>query len=430
MRQTALIPAAFILLLYSCSPVSQSALRKTLAASEKEFNDHIGFCLYDPVKKKTLAEYQSDRYFTPASNTKIFTLFSSLKILGDSLPAFYYTDEGDSLVVWGSGDPGFLYKNTYNNGRAYKFLAASTRPIFLSTDNFKTERFGPGWAWDDYNTYYSPERSPLPIYGNIFTVQSNGRTLRITPPYFKPLVIQGDMHDELEIEREPWSNTTVYHPGPRNRQVTTDVPFHIDPPLMVRLLSDTLHRPVTQVSKRLPISRKVFYATPADSLYKVLMQESDNFIAEQLLLVCASVLTDTLKPEVTIDYIKEKYLRDLPDQPVWVDGSGLSRYNLFTPRTIVQLWQKIYVMVPRRRLFPLLATGGKAGTIKGWYKAEAPYIYGKTGSLSNNHCLSGYLVTKKGRTLIFSFMNSNFTKPGNEIRGNMQRILRDIYEHY
>lgn len=431
MRPAQLIFLILSLLLYACSPVSQSALRKTLAASEKEFNDHIGFCLYDPVRQKTLAEYQSDRYFTPASNTKIFTLFSSLKILGDSIPAFYYATAGDSLIIWGSGDPGFLYKNTFDNGRTYRFLGTAPQPLFLSTDNFHTEHFGPGWAWDDYSSYYSPERSAFPVYGNIFSVQTGGKALKVTPPYFRSLVSQGNIHEEEEVIREPWSNTAVYHPGPRARKTTTeDVPFRVDALLTARLLSDTLHRPVGLVSRPLPAYRNVFYSVPADSLYKEMMQESDNFIAEQLLLVCASVLSDTLKPEVTITHVKDKYLRDLADQPVWVDGSGLSRYNLFTPRSIVQLWQKIYVMVPRERLFPLLATGGKAGTIKGWYKAGAPYIFGKTGSLSNNHCLSGYLVTKKGKTLIFSFMNSNFTKPGNEVRGNMQSILKMIYDHY
>src|SRR5690606_40565208 len=68
-------------------------------------------------------------------------------------------------------------------------------------------------------------------------------------------------------------------------------------------------------------------------LYKVMMQESDNFIAEQLLLLCAQVLSDSLKTEIAIDFVKKHYLDDLVDEPVWVDGSGLSRYNLFTPRS-------------------------------------------------------------------------------------------------
>jgi D-alanyl-D-alanine carboxypeptidase/D-alanyl-D-alanine-endopeptidase (penicillin-binding protein 4) len=137
-----------------------------------------------------------------------------------------------------------------------------------------------------------------------------------------------------------------------------------------------------------------------------------------------------LQPEIAIRYVKENFLNDLKDEPEWVDGSGLSRYNLFTPRSVVQVWDKIYRLVPRERLLPLLATGGKNGTVRNWYKADKPYIFGKTGSLSNNHCLSGYLVTKSGRTLIFSFMNSNFTATTTEIRKNMQEILNRIYENY
>ena len=70
------------------------------------------------------------------------------------------------------------------------------------------------------------------------------------------------------------------------------------------------------------------------------------------------------------------------------------------------------------------------GTIREWYAADQPYIFGKTGSLSNNHSLSGYLVTKKGKVLIFAFMNNNFAVNSNAIRRNMQGILRRIYENY
>jgi serine-type D-Ala-D-Ala carboxypeptidase/endopeptidase (penicillin-binding protein 4) len=59
-----------------------------------------------------------------------------------------------------------------------------------------------------------------------------------------------------------------------------------------------------------------------------------------------------------------------------------------------------------------------------------PYIYGKTGSLSNNHCLSGYLITKKGKTLIFSLMSNNFVVSGNELRKQMEVILKMVYEKY
>jgi D-alanyl-D-alanine carboxypeptidase/D-alanyl-D-alanine-endopeptidase (penicillin-binding protein 4) len=96
----------------------------------------------------------------------------------------------------------------------------------------------------------------------------------------------------------------------------------------------------------------------------------------------------------------------------------------------VQLWEKIYTLVPQERLFTLLAIGGKKGTIRNYYKESKPYIFGKTGSLSNNHALSGYLVTRRGKLLIFSFMNTHFATSTGEVRNNMQAILHRIYEAY
>jgi len=92
--------------------------------------------------------------------------------------------------------------------------------------------------------------------------------------------------------------------------------------------------------------------------------------------------------------------------------------------------EKIYERVPRERLFQLLAIGGKTGTIRNWYKNDPPYIFGKTGSLNNNHVLSGYLITRKGKLLIFSLMNNNYLAPTNDVRKHMQEILYTIYTKY
>ncbi len=418
----------FIPLIHGCSPISKSALRKTFAEKERAFNDHIGFALFDLKKQQTVFEYQSDKYFTPASNTKIFTLFASLKILGDSIPALYYTNKTDSLIIWGSGDPSFLYKNVSDSSRVYSFLSTANKPLYLSTSNFYTTPFGSGWAWDDYNSGYSPERSPFPVYGNIISLEATSKGLKIAPKFFSHYLKYGPARDQTEVIRKVESNDLVYHPSLKTFRFRDDIPFKVDSLLTGELLTDTLHRPVRVIHKRLPSNKKILYGLPSDSLYSEMMKVSDNFIAEQLLLVCSGVLTDSLKTEITIKHVKKNFLTDLPDEPIWVDGSGLSRYNLFTPRSIVQLWNKIYTMVPRERLFSLLSTGGQRGTLRNYYKSEKPYVFGKTGSLSNNHCLSGFIVTRKGNTYIFSFMNSNFVKPGNEVRTTMQAILNDIYE--
>lgn len=431
MRIYLLVAVSVLLLIHACSPVSRPRLKKAFNATEEAFQDHTGFVLYDPEKRETLFDYNGARYFTPASNTKILTLYSALKILGDSVPALEYVQRNDSLIFWGTGDPSFLYPEVFHDSTVYQFLASAEARLYYSGTNYHTDHFGAGWAWDDYSSGYSAERSAFPLYGNRVTVVADREILRITPAYFSPYFKRGPEKDQTRIVRDLHENRFLVHPANKPVDVREiNVPFHVDSITFFSLLADTLKRPVygTQLAK--PPFTKALFSLHVDSLYRVMMQESDNFIAEQLLLMCANVLGDSLKPEITIDFVCTNFLKDLPDKPVWVDGSGLSRYNLITPRSVVRLWEKILEEIPEERLFPLLATGGMKGTIRKWYLAEKPYIFGKTGTLSNIHCLSGFLVTKKRRVLIFSFMSSNYTSSTNAIRRNMQSILYNIYERY
>jgi D-alanyl-D-alanine carboxypeptidase/D-alanyl-D-alanine-endopeptidase (penicillin-binding protein 4) len=415
---------------FACSPLSRKSLTKTFRMTDEKFQDHTGFALYDLEKEKMIYEYKSGHYFTPASNTKIFTLFSCLALLGDSVPGLKYIETADSLIFWGTGDPSFLYKEVHNNDRIFSFLKLARQPLYFSESNFKTTGFGSGWAWDDYNDYYSAERSAFPIYGNLVSIESKPGEMLVYPSHFKHYIKTGAQEEKPKLIRRAESNEFTFHSGLLQSEFQADVPFKVAGELTATLLSDTLNKIVRLIERPIEKSTRTLYSLPVDSLYKTMMQESDNFIAEQLLLLCSQIISDTLKPEIAIRFVKKTFLNDLKDEPRWVDGSGLSRYNLFTPRSIVQMWERIYDRIPRERLFALLATGGQSGTIKRWYSAEQPYIFGKTGSLSNNHCLSGFLVTKRGKTLVFSFMNNNFTTSVNEIRRNMESILRTIYERY
>jgi len=78
-----------------------------------------------------------------------------------------------------------------------------------------------------------------------------------------------------------------------------------------------------------------------DELYQRMMQESDNFIAEQLLLVTGGKLTDTLNTRQTIKHLEKNVFREVAKDIRWVDGSGLSRYNLFTPRSIAWVFSRV-----------------------------------------------------------------------------------------
>ena len=413
----------------ACSP--RRYLNKEIDQAEKDFHDHIGFTLYDPQQGKVLYDHQGDRYFIPASNTKIFTLYASLQLLGDSIPAFRYAVHGDSLIVWGTGDPSFLYDEVVLSDRTLHFLSTQRGKLFFSSTNHINDHFGPGWSWEDYRYAYQVERTPFPIYGNRFHMRKVNASFVPTPTIFKTEISRASTPQENhDMVRDFDSNALIYIPGLKDTVSEWEIPFRYSDELFLRLLSDTLKREVHLTAARPSPDAKLFYAVPSDSLYKVMMQESDNFIAEQLLVMCAGVLSDTLKSEIAIREVKKRYLSDLQDPPVWMDGSGLSRMNLFTPRSIVQMWSKINDKVPRERLVGLLAVGGVNGTIRNYFKGPGPYVFGKTGTLRNNYNLSGFLVTQKGRTLIFSWMNNNFTTTTGTVRSRMEAVLKNIYEKY
>jgi D-alanyl-D-alanine carboxypeptidase/D-alanyl-D-alanine-endopeptidase (penicillin-binding protein 4) len=176
--------------------------------------------------------------------------------------------------------------------------------------------------------------------------------------------------------------------------------------------------------------RNVLYSQPVDSVMKKMMIESDNFIAEQMLIMGSGHLFDTLDADLCIKYAIDHLFPELNKQIDWVDGSGLSRYNKFTPRAISMLLQKIYNEYPQELIIDLFPNGGVSGTLKNNFKEETAYVIAKTGSMSNVYNLSGYLITNKGEWLIFSFMNNNFEVPTSLVKMEMEKILRNIHLKY
>ena len=434
----------------SKSARSAYKIEREVARSPVFSKAFTGFTLLDPATGKTLADFNGERYFTPASNTKILTLATCLEVLGDSVPGVQYGNPDDGIVFRGTGDPTFLHPKFEAWQNARRLLYRPPVSLLYIHRRFDEGRFGAGWAWDDYNEEYQPERSPMPIYGNCFQVSGKpNNEFHVEPSFFLRYYRRWQIETQAKVKRIEEDNNWILDSLADHEDRI--VPFRpliryfdawddTNPTtLLGNLLSDTLKRTVTEFFPEdhpdIELSTypwRTLYSTPLDTVLRRMMHQSDNFIAEQMLLVCAGVKFDLLKQDTMIKWMLDSTLNSLPQRPKWVDGSGLSRYNLMTPQSIAQVLLKLWKEQPRERLFSLFPAGGVSGTIADYYagKDGKPYVFAKTGGMGGVHCMSGYIVCKSGKVLIFSFMHNNFLGSNRNWKVEMQRILEQIRDRF
>jgi D-alanyl-D-alanine carboxypeptidase/D-alanyl-D-alanine-endopeptidase (penicillin-binding protein 4) len=168
-RQRSTLPLFFLLFLahtaYPQSHKNDEKALKALIESPSLKTAHVGVLVYDDSLKKDIAAWQDDKYFVPASNTKLFSLYAGMKYLGDSLVGIRYYSNDTAIFVFPSGDPSLLHPD-YLQQPAVDFLKSSQKKIYIVDSAWQEEAQGRGWGWDDYNDDYAEERSLLPVYGN------------------------------------------------------------------------------------------------------------------------------------------------------------------------------------------------------------------------------------------------------------------------
>lgn len=426
-----------LLLLFSACSTNRSMSRKVnneFKRSDITSKYQVGFALFDMEKKEMIFQKDADKYYTPASNTKLFTFYAGLKMAPDSIPSLRYIEKGDSLIFWGTGDPSFLHTQLKGT-KAFDFLKASSKKLFFAPGRYTGDFYGNGWQWDDYNAYYQPEINELPLFDNVVLVSAEtAGTMNVLPQTFASCFVKDSTTKakNFTVTRDFNTNKFVYNAVTIPAKYDQQVPYKVSVPTTINLLVDTLNKFIDIVDMKMPPNAKTIYNVKSDTLFKHMMLPSDNFMAEHLLLVYANMLGEELNTAKVINHINTTYLSALPDKPRWVDGSGLSRGNLFTPRDMVKLLELIYAEVNNEaKLFEMMPAGGKTGTLRNAYpKTNEPFVYGKTGTLSGVHNQSGYVKTKKGKTFIFSFMNNNYVLPTAEVRNEMVRIMTFIHDNF
>lgn len=410
-------------------------MNKNLAKSPLFESHQTGFALYDPADSSFLYTWNADKYFTPASNTKLLTFYAGLTLMRDSVPGLKYVLKGDSLFFTGTGDPTFLHPD-FEEQPIFDLLKDSTLSLHYVKPQFEDEPFAPGWSWEDYEYYFQPERSAFPMYGNSirYVYDSIDYNFFVQPDFFSSFadIREGDS-EKLSPYRLKDYNIFSFAPDTARSAYKNSVPFKTSDDLTIALLEDTLKRKIHWVEDFDFEKSKLAYSRPSLKLFAFMLKRSDNLAAEQILYLCATEMRMPLEADPIRLFTQEENLKIYPKPPIWKDGSGLSRYNLVTPKSMVAVMSYISTELPMDQLKQVLSIGGVDGTLKNWYKpgpGEAPYVFAKTGTLSNNHNLTGIIHTKSGKDLFFSFMNNNYASSSRPVKLEMEKVMRLIYEKY
>jgi D-alanyl-D-alanine carboxypeptidase/D-alanyl-D-alanine-endopeptidase (penicillin-binding protein 4) len=213
-----------------------------------------------------------------------------------------------------------------------------------------------------------------------------------------------------------------------------EVPFIYSDSLFIKLLSDSLGKSVTLLSYQKPSNTKILYSGSTKNLISEMMLPSDNFIAEQFLMMCSWKQFGQFDTYLVRDWMKNNVYKYFSAEVAIFDGSGLSSYNKVTPQNNVDLLVVLKNKLPdekeRFRLFP---AGGVDGTLKRTYSKDLgePFVFAKTGTITSVYNQSGYLITRTGRRLAFSFMNNNYIDDrASAIRKEMAKIITYIRQTY
>ena len=386
-----------------------------------------------------LYEQNARKLLMPASNMKIVTAVATLKTLG---PDFTYETKmfaenpvengkiaGD-VVVTSNGDPTISAEEL--QGWAMQLKQNGLQEIdgnIIGDDSaFEQERLGFGWSWDDLPYYYATETSALQFAENAITINlfaGNDGTITVEKipetsyvQVNQTVNVQADAQPSIQWMYNPESRT-VYASGtlPPGGKDYGSFSIHDPAAYFVEYLKEALEtngiavRGIAQGGHRDTSSWAILIdqkSAPLKEMLPVLLKRSQNLYAETFL--------KTLGNGKTADGIQavQSALLNLgvPQNSLVVkDGSGLSRYNYVTPFALVTCLAKIYRDDPSGVFYNALPVAGVDGTLKSRMKQTAAEnnVHAKTGSIENVRTLSGYVHTKDGEMLVFSFLANNYS---------------------
>ena len=387
------------------SQISSKKIDKWISSNNDLNGSVVSIAVKRIDKEKKIVGSGIDTYMTPASNVKISTVLGSI-YYGDTIPIINYKVLNDTLKISPTGYP-LLSHPKYRDEDLEKFIK-EFKHIVYHNPKIDLNKYGPGWAWDDYNSYYQAERSEMPIYGNVVQIikNSNGE-IEVTPNIYKIIF---DFEQKSKILRSEKENKFFINPSLIKFGDTIYSPFITSRKNTISLLENSLGNKVEFKKDELK-DYNTLNTTQSNKIYSAILKDSDNLISESIAANISLRLNDTISVDKGV-----RLIQNISKQKELFDGSGLSRYNLVTPKSVISSLHDIYNLIGFDRIKKIFPENYII-------QNEKHFVWGKTGTLRNNHNYSGYIVTDKNRRYIFSIMINHFTNDLSKIKGAIVDFL-------
>jgi D-alanyl-D-alanine carboxypeptidase/D-alanyl-D-alanine-endopeptidase (penicillin-binding protein 4) len=442
-------------------------VQAALASTDND-KAYWGLLITDAETGEVLYSLNAGRYFMPASNAKLFTTAMALATLGPDYrirTTVESAGEPDSsgrvtgdVVLVGRGDANLsgrvlpFVQRADHNGPPEKALAdladqvvaAGVKEVsgdIVADDSyFAPERYPPGWGIDDAVWSYGAAVSAVAINDNFISVDLRpGATIGAplvysAAPWPGIYEIRNDTmttaagtEPKLRLERDPDSQTfhltgTLPLDAPaRQLQLAVTQPAENAAAILMQLLGARgVH--VEGQSRAHHGDRVAQAASPmrvlAEHVSPALLEDvrltnklSMNLHAELLLRVAAREKAGATTIDDALAFATQfrQTIGIAPDDVQLTDGSGLSRGDLVTPQSVVQLLAYAQRQPWGSDFQAMLPVAGQDGTLENRMRgtAAAGQVHAKTGLVEHVNSLSGYATSRRGAHLIFAIFGNN-----------------------
>jgi D-alanyl-D-alanine carboxypeptidase/D-alanyl-D-alanine-endopeptidase (penicillin-binding protein 4) len=172
----------------------------------------------------------------------------------------------------------------------------------------------------------------------------------------------------------------------------------------------------------------VLESPPLAELARAALEPSQNWIAEQLAITLGATVGERGSLAEGVGVLERFLIETVGLDPLDVlprDGSGLSAYNLVTPRAIAGVLRHMARRPDAADYRAALAEPGEDdSTLEERLLGLEGRVFAKTGTISNVNSLSGYLVRDDGQEVVFAILSNGAGLDEGTMQSTLDEIVR------